>query len=50
MADITLEKNHALLEKLAEYVMNKIPQIETELAKIDEVNSVEITDVRRAFG
>jgi hypothetical protein len=33
MADITLEKNHALLEKLSEYVMKKIPQIETELAK-----------------
>jgi hypothetical protein len=35
MADITLEKNHALLEKLAEFVMNKIPQIERTLAQLE---------------
>jgi hypothetical protein len=33
MSGIILEKNHALLEKPAEFIMNKIPQIETELAK-----------------
>ena len=26
MAEITLEKTHALLEKLAEYVMNEVPR------------------------
>ena len=36
MPDITLEKNHALLEKLAEYVMNELPtrkEVDEKLAR-----------------
>ena len=36
MSAITLEKTHALLEKLAEYVMNKIPDIEEKLDKMKQ--------------
>ena len=46
MPDITLEKTHALLEKLAEYVMNEVPtrremnvrfeQVERKLETIEE--------------
>jgi len=45
MSEITLEKTHALLEKLAEYVMNEVPtkrddntrfaQIDSRLDKVD---------------
>ena len=31
MSDITLEKTHALLEKLADYVMTEIPAIKEKL-------------------
>jgi hypothetical protein len=34
MTEITLEKNHALLAKLAEYVMTEIPQIRAQLGKL----------------
>jgi hypothetical protein len=41
MADITLEKNHALLEKLTDFVMTKIPQLEAELTKKTDLQRVE---------
>ena len=45
MNEITPEKTHALLEKLAEYVMNKIPAIESKLdQKADKTDIVKIAD------
>ena len=41
MSEITLKKTHALLEKLAEYVMSKIPQLEADLAKNADLQRVE---------
>jgi hypothetical protein len=41
MSEITLEQNHALLEKLTEYVMTKIPQLEAELTKKTDLQRVE---------
>ena len=38
MPEITLEKTHALLEKLAEYVMNEVPN-KSEVATKDEMNA-----------
>ena len=38
MAEITLEKNHALLEKLAEYVMNEVStkqEVDEKIGKVD---------------
>ncbi|MBN1560790.1 hypothetical protein JW998_11105 [candidate division KSB1 bacterium] len=39
MSEITLEKNHALLEKLAEYMMNELPtrsEVDAKLAQLRE--------------
>ncbi len=36
MAEITLEKTYALLEKLAEYVMTEIPAIKQDIAIIKQ--------------
>ena len=39
MAEITLEKTHALLERVAEYVMNKVPtkkEVDERFQRIDE--------------
>lgn len=41
MSEITLQKTHALLEKLAEYVMSKIPRLEADLAKNADLQRVE---------
>jgi len=41
MSEITLKKTQALLEKLAEYVMSKIPQLEADLAKNADLQRVE---------
>jgi len=38
MPEITLEKTHALLEKLAEYVMNEVPK-KSEVPTKDEINA-----------
>jgi peptidoglycan hydrolase CwlO-like protein len=35
MSTITLEKSHALLTKLAEYVMNELPKMDAKLSKLD---------------
>ncbi len=36
MSDITLEKTHALLEQLAEYVMTEIPVIKQDIADLKQ--------------
>jgi len=39
MSEITLEKTHALLEKLAEYVMNEVPtkrEVDARFNQVDE--------------
>ena len=39
MPEITLEKTHALLEKLAEYVMNEVPtkrEVDARFNQVDE--------------
>ena len=41
MSEITLKKTQALLEKLADYVMSKIPQLEADLAKNADLQRVE---------
>ncbi|NIA12271.1 MAG: hypothetical protein GWP10_21770 [Nitrospiraceae bacterium] len=45
MSDRTLEKTHALLERLAEYVMTKIPKIEQKLDKL-ELEKADKRDIR----
>jgi len=43
MPPITLEQVHALLEKLADYVMTKIPVIEAQIAqKADKYDVIEL--------
>ena len=39
MSDITLKENHALLEKLAEYVMNEVPTRREMNARFERVES-----------
>ena len=46
MSEITPEKTHVLLEKLADYVMGKIPNIETNLQQKAEKNDLERLEKR----
>ena len=39
MSDITLEKTHALLEKLAEYVMNEVPTRREMNARFENIDA-----------
>lgn len=45
MPDITLEKTHALLEQLAEYVMTEIPVIKQDIADLKQDVSILKQDV-----
>ena len=46
MSKITLEKTYGLLEKLADYVMEKIPAIESKLdQKADKADIQKLTDI-----
>jgi archaellum component FlaC len=50
MADLTLEKTHALLEKLADYVMSEVPVLKESLSSIKaSVEKLEM-DVKHVQG